>query len=127
MDDENGEPKGSPQALTNITRALKRVAQNEDIPIIGTTQVLSWKLNNKKSRKITSDSIGYTSSFAQDSDLVLGVEADPDIENQAIIRVVLARSAPVGEIRINWDWANMDFTEVGEDESGDNDTDSWYY
>lgn len=127
MDDENGEPKGSPQALTNITRALKRVAQNEDIPIIGTTQVLSWKLNNKKSRKITSDSIGYTSSFAQDSDLVLGVEADPDIENQAIIRVVLARSAPIGEIRINWDWANMDFTEVGEDESGDNDTDSWYY
>lgn len=127
MDDENGEPKGSPQALTNITRALKRVAQNEDIPIVGTTQVLSWKLNNRKSRKITSDAIGYTSSFAQDSDLVLGVEADPDIEDQAIIRVVLARSAPLGEIKINWDWANMNFTEVGDDTDDDNDTDNWYY
>lgn len=127
MDDENGEPKGSPQALTNITRSLKRMAQNEDIPIIGTTQVLSWKLGNKKSRRITADAIGYTSSFAQDSDLVLGVESDPDIENQAIIRVVLARSAPLGEIRINWDWANMDFTELGEDDDVDNDTDSWYY
>ena len=126
MDDENGEPKGSPQALTNITRSLKRLAQNADIPVIGTTQVLSWKLGNKKSRKITADSIGYTSSFAQDSDLIIGVESDPDIDNQSIVRVVLARSAPLGEIRINWDWKNMDFTEVGEDD-GDDDSDSWYY
>jgi replicative DNA helicase len=126
MDDENGEPKGSPQALTNITRSLKRLAQNSDIPVIGTTQVLSWKLSNKKSRRITADSIGYTSSFAQDSDLIVGVESDPDIDNQSIIRVVLARSAPLGEIRINWDWNNMDFTEVGEDD-GNDDSDSWYY
>ena len=128
MDDENGEPKGSPQALTNITRSLKRLAQTADIPIIGTTQVLSWKLGNKKSRRVTVDSIGYTSSFAQDSDLVLAVESDPDIENQGIIRVVIARSAPSGEIRINWDWNNMDFTEVGEDgDNGDSDRDDWYH
>jgi replicative DNA helicase len=125
MDDENGEPKGSSQALTNITRALKRLAQRFDVPIIGTTQVLSWKLGNKKSRAITSDAIGYTSSFAQDSDLILGVESDPDIDNQAIIRVVLARTAPKGEVRIKWDWDNMDFTEVGED--GHEDTDGWDY
>jgi len=128
MDDEQGEPKGSPQALTNITRALKRLAQNQDIPVVGTTQVLSWKLGNKKSRRVTADSIGYTSSFAQDSDLVLAVESDPDIENQGIIRVVLARSAPLGEIRINWDWNNMDFTEVGEEgDDKDDDRDNWYY
>ena len=125
MDDEQGEPKGSPQALTNITRSLKRIAQRFDIPIIGTTQVLGWKLGNKKSRKITADSIGYTSSFSQDSDLVIGVESDPDIDNQAILRVVLARSAPMGEVKMKWDWENMDFTEVFEDESGD--SDDWYY
>ena len=128
MDDENGEPKGSPQALTNITRSLKRLAQTADIPIIGTTQVLSWKLGNKKSRRVTVDSIGYTSSFAQDSDLVLAVESDPDIEDQGIIRVVIARAAPQGEIRINWDWNNMDFTEVGEDgDEDDSDRDNWYH
>jgi replicative DNA helicase len=124
MDDEHGEPKGSPQALTNITRGLKRLAQRFDVPIIGTTQVLAWKLGNKKSRAITSDAIGYSSSFVQDSDLVLGVESDPDIDNQSIIRVILARAAPKGEVRIKWDWENMDFTEVGEeDPSGDD----WYY
>ena len=125
MDDENGEPKGSPQALTNITRSLKRLAQRFDIPIIGTTQVLSWKLGNKKSRQITAEAIGYTSSFAQDSDLVLGVESDPDIDNQAIIRVVLSRSSPKGEVRIKWDWDTMNFTEV--DENDDGDSDNWYY
>lgn len=126
MDDEHGEPKGSPQALTNITRSLKRLAQRFDIPIIGTTQVLSWKLNNRKTRQITAEAIGYTSSFAQDSDIVLGVESDPDIDNQAIIRVVLARSAPRGEVRIKWDWENMNFTEVDEKDE-DTDSDNWYY
>ena len=127
MDDENGEPKGSPQALTNITRSLKRLAQRFDIPIICTTQVLAWKLGNKKSRQVTADSIGYSSSFVQDSDLVLGVESDPDIDNQSIIRVILARSAPKGEVRIKWDWEHMDFTEVDEDTESDGDSDNWYY
>lgn len=126
MDDENGELKNSPQALTNITRGLKRLAQRFDVPILCTTQVLSSKLTNKKSRTVTADSIGYSSSFAQDSDLVLGVESDPDIDNQSIIRVVIARAAPKGEVRINWDWENMNFSEVGEDgeEAGN---DGWYY
>lgn len=114
MDDENGEPKGSPQALTNITRSLKRLAQRFDIPVVATTQVLSWKLNNKKTRAVTADAIGYTSSFAQDADLILGVERNPDMDDQAIIRVVSARSSPSGEVHIKWDWTTMEFQEVSD-------------
>jgi replicative DNA helicase len=116
MDDENGEPKGSPQALTNITRSLKRLAQQFDIPVIATTQVLSWKLNNKKSRAVTADAIGYSSSFAQDADLLLSVERNPDIEDRSIIRVVIARSSPTGEVHIAWDWQTMTFSEVDDDD-----------
>ncbi len=112
MDDEEGEPKGSPQALTNITRGLKRLAQRFDIPVVATTQVLSWKLQNRKTRAVTADAIGYTSSFAQDADLVLGVERNPDLDDQAIIRVVLARTAPTGEVHVKWDWNTMEFEEV---------------
>lgn len=118
MDDEEGEPKGSPQALTNITRGLKRMAQKLDIPIVATTQALSWKLNNKRTRAITADAIGYSSSFVQDADLVLGVERNPDLDDQAIIRVVAARTAPTGEVHIKWDWENMDFSEVTADGYG---------
>lgn len=118
MDDDEGQEKGSPQALTNITRALKRLAQHHDIPVVATTQVLAWKVQNRKTRAVTADAIGYTSSFAQDADLVLGVERNPDIDDQAILRVVIARSAPTGEVRIQWDWTTMEFTEVtyGEDD-----------
>jgi replicative DNA helicase len=116
MDDENGEPKGSPQALTNISRGLKRLSQTFDIPVVGTTQVLAWKLRNQKTRAITGDSIGYTSSFLQDADLILGVERNPDIDDQAIIRVVEARAAANGVIHVQWNWATMEFTEIEYDD-----------
>lgn len=125
MDDDFGEPKGSPQALTNITRAFKRLAQKWDIPVILTTQVLSWKLGNKKTRAITADSIGYTSSFVQDADLVLGVERNPDADNQSIIRVVEARTAPRGEVHVAWDWSTMDFTEIMGDDFQDEDSEGY--
>ena len=81
-----------------------------------TTQVLSWKLGNKKTRAITADSIGYTSSFVQDADLVLGVERNPDADDQSIIRVVEARTAPRGEVHVAWDWSTMNFMELHQGE-----------
>lgn len=119
MDDEEGEPKGSPQALTNISRGLKRLAQRFDIPLLGTTQVLSWKLNNKRTRAITGDAIGYTSAFLQDTDLLLGVERNPDVDDQSIIRVVEARSAARGEVHVSWNWDSMSFDEVTYDDDID--------
>jgi replicative DNA helicase len=112
MDDENGEPKGEPAALTNISRGLKRLAQTYDIPVVGTTQALGWKLHNKRTRALTTDTLGYTSAFGQDADLILGVERNPDIDDQAIIRVLDARSAPRVEIHVQWDWHTMEFEEV---------------
>lgn len=119
MDDENGEQKGSPQALTNVSRGMKRLCQRFDIPILGTTQALGWKLNNKRTRAITADAIGYSSAMGQDADLVLGVERNPDVDNQSIIRVVEARSAPRGEVHIQWDWNTMEFSEVHEHDLDD--------
>jgi len=109
MQDENGEPPGSPQALTNITRGFKRMAQNLNIPIIITTQVLTWKMDKK--RGITGNSIGYSSSFAQDSDVILGVETtdDPNINK---VKIVLARNCPPSETYVQWDWDTSTFEEL---------------
>ena len=121
MDDEEGQDRGTPQALTNITRGLKRLAQSHDIPVVATTQVLSWKLQNRRTRAVTADAIGYSSSFGQDADLVLGVERNPDIDDQAIMRVLMARSAPQGIVHVKWDWQNMSFEEVfGDDDDNVN-------
>lgn len=111
MQDENGEAPGSPQALTNITRSLKRMGQNQDLPVIITTQVLEWKMDKK--RGVTSNSIGYSSSFAQDSDVVIAVENtdDPMIKK---IKVVMSRNCPPVESYVQWDWARSDFRELAE-------------
>ena len=112
MDDEEGQEKGSPQALTNITRGLKRLAQHHDIPVVATTQVLPWKVQNRKTRAVTADAIGYSSSFGQDADLLMSVERNPDIDDQAILRVIMSRASRMGEVHVRWDWNTMEFEEV---------------
>lgn len=113
MDDEEGEPKGSSQALTNLTRGTKRLAQFHDIPIVGSTQVLPSKLRNSRTREVTSDALGYSSSWAQDADLLLGVERNPDIDNQSIVRVIEGRTVGSNQpFHVKWEWATMDFEET---------------
>ena len=112
MQDENGEAPGSSQALTNITRGFKRMAQNYNIPIIITTQVLEWKMDKK--RGVTTNSIGYSSSFAQDSDVVIAVErTDEDTVNK--IKIIAARNAGNTEVLVKWDWDTGVFEELPED------------
>lgn len=121
MDDENGERKGSPQALTNITRGFKRMAMNLDIPIVISTQALSYKVSKKDG--ITADSIGYSSSFAQDSDVIIGVNKTDD-EDINEISIVLARNAPKMKTFVQWDWETGRFEELDDDPfGGDGDPD----
>ena len=114
MEDEgkDAHPRGTPQAMTNITRAFKRLAQQRKIPIVISTQVLLWKLNKKKG--LDEGAIGYTSSFIQDSDVVLGVETDGDDPNSPLkkLKVVLGRTAPKFEVTLHWDWERLSVREM---------------
>jgi hypothetical protein len=101
MDQVTGE-SNTPQALTNITRGLKRVAQRLDIPVVITTQTLLWKM---KGGKVSADSIGYSSSFFQDSDVILGLEPVPEDEEMRLLKIVQSRNAaPGSESSITWKW-----------------------
>jgi hypothetical protein len=109
MQDELGEAQGSPQALTHITRGLKRGAQNKNIPILQTTQALEWKMDKKKG--LTGNSIGYSSSFAQDSDLVIGVQPTED-PNVNCIKSLYSRNTGYIETYVRWDWETGTFEEI---------------
>lgn len=100
MDSVTGEAN-TPQALTNITRALKRVAQRLDIPVVISTQTLLWKM---KGGKVSADSIGYSSSFFQDSDVILGLEPVEEDDTIRLLKVVQARNCPPSETSITWNW-----------------------
>ncbi len=112
MRDEEGEPQGSSQALTNITRGLKRMSQNLDLPVVESTQALGWKTD--KRRGLTGDSIGYSSSFFQDSDLLIGVEKT-EIDDVNKLKLLGARNAPPMEKYIRWNWDNGTFEELDDD------------
>ena len=91
----------TPQALTNITRGLKRVAQSMKIPVVITTQTLLWKM---KGGKVTADSIGYSSSFFQDSDVILGLEPVENDDKIRLLKVVQSRNCPPESTSITWSW-----------------------
>jgi replicative DNA helicase len=114
MDDERGEAKGSPQALTNLTRDAKRLAQVMKIPVLVSTQALEWKYSKKKGMK--SSDIGYSSSFAQDSDVVIGAEST-DVDDVKKVSIVIARSAQHVTAMLHWDWSTGTFEEVAEEGS----------
>lgn len=100
MDELSGE-MNTPQAITNITRALKRLAQRIDKPIVITTQTLLWKM---RAGKVTADSIGYSSSFFQDSDVILGLEPVEEDDSIRLLKVVASRNCPPKETSLTWRW-----------------------
>jgi hypothetical protein len=112
MRDEQGEAQGSPQAITNITRGMKRLSQSLELPIVQSTQALAWKTD--KRRGITGDSIGYSSSFLQDSDLVIGVEQTP-VDEINKVKILAARNAAQMEKYVRWDWDTGTFEELDYD------------
>jgi replicative DNA helicase len=91
MHDDNGEPDGSPQALTNISRAIKRLARARGISIFATTQVLESKMT--KHGGVTLFSFGYTSAFGQDADTVLGIWRPDHTKAESNMRVVASRNS----------------------------------
>lgn len=104
-----GVTTGSPQALTDISRSLKRLAQSSKKPIAITTQA---SLARSKGG-LTAASAMYTQAWGQDSDVLLGVErmgerqADESKNNDPVqvkFRVLESRSGPRKEVVLEWDW-----------------------
>ena len=108
MDQVTGEAN-TPQALTNITRGLKRVAQKLDIPIVISTQTLLWKM---RGGKVSADSIGYSSSFFQDSDVILGLDQIEGDEGNRNLRIVQSRNSAPETTTITWSWDTGCFHDI---------------
>lgn len=113
VDEQTGE-MNTPQALTGITRSLKRLAQKMDKPVVITTQALNWKT---KKGKVSTDSIGYSSSFLQDADVVFGLEReDENVDDTRILKVMAARNSGNVETSLIWDWGSGLFREMTSDD-----------
>lgn len=110
LDERTGE-QGEPRALTNITRDLKQLAMAKSIPIVISTQVLLWKM---KGRKVSAEAIGYSSSFYQDSDVILGLQRqDEEDDTSRELKIVASRNCGPASVDLLWDWEEGKFEEYG--------------
>lgn len=111
MFDEISQERGTPLALKNITQSMKRLAQKYAIPIVQSTQVLSYKM---KKGQVTADSIGYSSSFHQDSDVIFALQRqDEEDDSSRLLRIVASRNCGPAEVELLWDWEEGKFQEYG--------------
>lgn len=109
IDEQTGEAN-TPQALTNITRSLKRLAQKIKKPVVITTQVLTWKM---KKNSVSADAIGYSSSFHQDADVIFGLQREDEaVDDTRLLKVVASRNSGLKDVSLNWSWDTGQFREM---------------
>ena len=113
-----GVEPGSPQAITSISRGLKRLAQSTKKPICVTTQA---SLARAKGGVLSLSSAMYSQAWGQDADIFLGVERqsiegkeESDEKGSAIVkfRVLESRSGPRADTYLEWDWSKGSVKEV---------------
>ena len=95
------------ERLSALTREMKDLILSTQRPVVITTQVLESKMQGGE---VTSKSVGYASSFHQDSDIMIGVQPDPEIPDQQLLKVLKFRDGNKITTRITWDWDRFDFT-----------------
>ena len=83
-------------------------------PIVISTQALTWKM---RSGQVTADSIGYSSSFHQDADVIFGLQrvAD-DVDDMRTLKVVASRNSGLMDVTLMWDWNTGAFREMAEED-----------
>ena len=113
VDEQSGEANTA-LALTNITRSLKRLAQRYQIPIIISTQVLEWKM---RKGQVTADSIGYSSSFFQDADVLIALQReDENVDDTRVLKLLAGRNTSPMEVSLVWDWSTGEFRELSSED-----------
>lgn len=113
--DEITKESGTPLALTNISRGLKQLAMSCDIPVVVTTQSLASKMGRNG---LSANSLGYTSAWVQDADLVVGMEAAED-PGDYLMKILAARNAPPQQHLISINWNPPKFEEAELENSDD--------
>lgn len=111
---------------------FRRVAENVELikqniaPIAPTA--CSWqfaksasKKNTKKGEKVTVDDIGYTDAIAQISSIVLGLFEEESVSTlkQRKVEILKGRNGETGSFVTHWDFKNMNFDEIVEQDVSD--------
>jgi len=110
----NGKNENRVQELSAITRSLKNLAREFNIPILVLSQ-LSRNVENRIDQKPILSDLRESGSIEQDSDLVLLLYGKQNFSSsKSIIELIIAkqRNGPVGNIELNFDKNRIRFVEL---------------
>lgn len=109
------------QELSQITRSLKMIAREFNVPIIGLSQ-LSRNVENRIDKKPILSDLRESGSIEQDADLVLMLYQNKlqnpqqtsfseNIKNQNIVEIIIAkhRNGPIGNVKLKFDEQHTKF------------------
>lgn len=121
MEDDQG-AKDDWLRVAHITRDLKKLAKRCKKPIIINTQA------DKNTSKKTGPELGsimYTQAIGQDSDDVWALFRDDIMiqDREMALKVLKQREGTLGKLLLNWDFDEMNFTEIYADTGGDEEQD----
>lgn len=115
---------GKFEKVAENTRAMKQMlAMDFNIPVLS-----SWQFNRKASEKMDKgqkaglEDVGYTDEIGQLSSLVLGLMQEESIETIVTreVEILKGRDGEVGTFNTNWDFYNMDFSELPKPKKNEN-------
>ena len=63
--------------------------------------------------QVTTDAIGYSSSFHQDADVIFGLQREDDsVDSTRLLKVIASRNSGPAEVSMLWDWNTGTFREI---------------
>ncbi len=126
MDSSDKRTENRVQVITEITRNLKLMAKELNIPVIVCSQLRRPNAAEKESNKPSLTSLRDSGSIEQDADIVLFLHREnyyrnsnpeqPADEHKAVCIVAKNRHGEVGDIDMYWDGQFTRFTSVQKDD-----------
>jgi archaellum biogenesis ATPase FlaH len=115
LEDEKGEPTGSPQALAHIARGLKILAMRRKICIIGVTQSTPART---KGETLNTDSIMGSRAWSHYANVGIGIERTDDVKIRKL-RILFSRSCTPTDVMLEFDFDTGTFQEIPDMEDVD--------
>lgn len=89
--------------IASVTRALKALAKDLAIPVIGLSQ-LNRSVEDRDGGRPRLSDLRESGSLEQDSDLVLFIHRDEALVDQQLAEIIVAkqRNGPTGSVKLGW-------------------------
>jgi len=115
----DGKSDNRTQIVAEITRALKILARELDVPIVLLSQLSRAPEQRTDHRPIMSD-LRESGSIEQDADVIIMLYRpavyDPDAGNEAVAIVAKHRNGPTGDVNLIWDGSHTSYKNATERE-----------